>query len=108
MISKRDAHIGTEEEEELKDVLAPVYDQLALKWRWWVLEMLPVKHRYQKGDMTWVTTWSANLAHPRIIPKQAVRGVKLHRSVKMRMEAEAHKGKYKPKAKLTVEPTWVD
>jgi hypothetical protein len=103
--------MGTEEEEELKDVLAPAFDQLSLAWYWWILELLPIKHRYQKGDLTWVSTFSWNLGRPRIIPKQAVRGVKVHRTVKMRMEAEGHgkaKAKYKPKAALTVEPTWVD
>lgn len=42
--------IGTEEEEELNDALSPVYDQLELKWYWWILEIVPMKFRYQRGS----------------------------------------------------------
>jgi len=99
--------LGTEEEEELKDALTPAYDQLEIAWYWWILELLPTKHRFQKGDASWRSYFKWNLGHPRVIPKQAVRGVKVHRSVKMRMEAEGPK-KYKPKPKLRPDPTWVD
>jgi hypothetical protein len=47
--------IGTEEEEELKDALMPKFDQLALKWPWWILEIIPLKHRYQTKDDKWHT-----------------------------------------------------
>lgn len=33
----------SEEVEDLKDALAPVYDQLKLNWWWWILEFLPSK-----------------------------------------------------------------
>jgi uncharacterized protein (DUF2235 family) len=105
--AKPDSHIGTEEDEELKDALTPMYDQLQLAWFWWILEILPIKQRYQKGDASWVTTIRSNLGRPRVIPKQVVRGVKVHRSVKMRMEAGGPR-KYAPKAKFSVDPTWVD
>ena len=54
----------------------------------------------------------SNLARPRFIPKQK-NGVKVHRSVKLRMEAEyedaRRKGKkYSPRAYIQVEPTWID
>lgn len=41
---------------------------------------------------------------------QAAKALKVHRSVKMRMEAEARAlgKKYTPKLKFEVEPTWVD
>jgi hypothetical protein len=40
-------------------------------------------------------------------PKEG--GIKLHRSVKIRMDAESADGKrYKPKAKLMSQPVWVD
>lgn len=43
----------TEEEEDLEDALSPMYDQLSLgKW-WWVLEVLPLRHRVQQEDATW-------------------------------------------------------
>ena len=55
----------------------------------------------------------SNMARPRFIPKQAKNGVKVHRSVKLRMEAEyedaRRKGeKYSPRAHFHVEPTWID
>ena len=80
------------------------------------------------GDVFWVrsvhpSTFSwvmmilwicrSNMARPRFIPKQAKNGVKVHRSVKLRMEAEyedaRRKGeKYSPRAHFHVEPTWID
>ena len=43
--------IGSEEEEELKDALSPIYDRLKLVRAWWILEFFPsVKVRYQQDD----------------------------------------------------------
>ena len=42
---------------------------------------------------------------------QRKNGIKIHRSVKIRMEADGIagvKGKYKPLVELRVDPTWVD
>lgn len=47
--------VGTEEEEDLKDALSPMYDQLELQPAWWILEVLPLKLRYQRGDCSWVS-----------------------------------------------------
>ena len=47
------AAAGMEEEEELRDTLSPVYDQLSIAPFWWILEVLPLKHKYQKGDASW-------------------------------------------------------
>lgn len=47
-----------------------------------------------------------NLARPRVLPDQKKHGIKVHRSVKMRMEARAMK--YKPKLKFDVDPEWAD
>jgi hypothetical protein len=47
--------LGSEEEEELHDALSPKYDQLKLKKLWWVLEILPLRLRYQRGDNQWVS-----------------------------------------------------
>ena len=59
--------------------------------------------------------YRSNMAQPRFIPKQRTNGLKVHRSVKLRMEAEfedekrRNKGKkYVPKPHFKVEPTWVD
>ncbi|PBK59689.1 hypothetical protein ARMSODRAFT_1071279 [Armillaria solidipes] len=102
--------IGTEEEEELRDALSPIYDQLKRSRSWWILEVIPMEFRHQKGDDKWVSWFGPNLARPRIIPKQSS-GVKVHRSVRLRMDAfHEHnpQKKYKPKAHLAVTPTWVD
>ncbi|KAG6917743.1 hypothetical protein DXG01_001281 [Tephrocybe rancida] len=88
----------TEEEHELLDAMSPIYDQLDLKWAWWVLELLPMKQRYQKGDASWNSYIGANLGRGRFIPKQK-RVIKVHRSVKQRMDAQYPDGKkYTPKA----------
>lgn len=102
--------IGTEEEEELQDALSPIYDQLKRSKSWWILEVIPMEFRHQKGDDKWASWFGPNLARPRIIPKQS-NGVKVHRSVRMRMEAfHEHnpQKRYKPKAHLRVTPIWVD
>lgn len=46
--------IRTEEEEDLYDAMSPVYDQLCLKRAWWILELIPLNLRYQRGDNQWV------------------------------------------------------
>ncbi|KAJ6500908.1 hypothetical protein C8R45DRAFT_979499 [Mycena sanguinolenta] len=100
----------SEEELELLDSVCPIYDQLSLSWPWWVLEIFPIKQRYQKGDSSWVTKWASNMGRGRIIPKQKTKGVRVHRSVKTRLEAQTESGgKYKPKAAFDLEnTTWVD
>ena len=40
----------SEEKEDLKDALSPTYDQLSLRWLWWLIELLPLRHRDQKGS----------------------------------------------------------
>ena len=69
------------------------------------------------GEATFTPTLylRINAGRPRVIPNQRVNGFKVHRSVKMRMEAEFEDekkkrkgGKYIPKAKFEVEPTWID
>jgi hypothetical protein len=52
-----------------------------------------------------------NMGTGRHIPMQQKEGIeiKIHRTVKIRMEADGLLGgKYWPKAKLKVEPQWVD
>ncbi|KAF7358996.1 DUF2235 domain-containing protein [Mycena sanguinolenta] len=100
----------TEEELDLLDSLCPIYDQLSLSWPWWILEFWPIKQRYQKGDNSWVTFLGWNMGRGRFIPKQQTNGVRVHRSVKTRLEAETENGgRYKPKAAFDVRrTTWVD
>jgi hypothetical protein len=106
--------VKTEEEHELLDAMSPVYDQLELAWFWWMLEVFPMEQRYQRGDNTWGTYYGWNLGKGRFIPKQKKHKIKIHRSVKMRMEAQYSDGKkYVPKASFEValqngNVEWVD
>ncbi|KAL0570110.1 hypothetical protein V5O48_011848 [Marasmius crinis-equi] len=101
-------HCPTEEQLELADALSPVYDQLSLAWFWWVLEFLPIGKKCHGNS--WVDYFGWNLGHGRFIPKQKKQGVKVHRSVKMRMEAAYENGgRYVPKASFDERhTTWVD
>jgi hypothetical protein len=38
-----------EAEEDLADALSPTYDQLKLKYHWWILELIPQTIKYQSG-----------------------------------------------------------
>ena len=88
-----------EEEHELQDALAPMYDQLSISWPWWALELPPIKQHYHKSDGTWGAYYASNLGHGRFIPWQTKKVIKVHRSVKMRMQAQYANGeKYIPKA----------
>ncbi|KAJ7615948.1 hypothetical protein FB45DRAFT_935001 [Roridomyces roridus] len=102
----------TEEELDLEDALSPLYDALSLPfyWPWWILEFLPIRQRYQRGDNKWMTYLGWNMGRGRFIPKQKTLGVKVHRSVKMRLEALHEDGrKYEPRAKFDLtRTTWVD
>jgi hypothetical protein len=49
--------MGTEEEEDLKDILSPIYDGLNLLPGYWILEYLPMKIRYQRGDDKWASPY---------------------------------------------------
>lgn len=48
----------SEEDEDLRDALCPLYDQLSLVPGWWLLEFLPMRHRVQKDDNTWYGDWT--------------------------------------------------
>ncbi|KAG6856117.1 hypothetical protein H0H87_007331 [Tephrocybe sp. NHM501043] len=95
----------SEEEEDLADALSPINDMLSISKAWWILEYIPLKLKYQGDDDTWVNQLLINRGHGRIIPRQQA-GLKVHRSVKLRME---HEGlDYSPKAQWHVKPVWVD
>ncbi|KAF9225174.1 hypothetical protein BS17DRAFT_730406 [Gyrodon lividus] len=100
----------TEEDEDLADALCPTYDQLKLAPYWWILEVIPQKLHYQRSeDNEWAKDIVLNLGAGRHIPRQQKVGVKVHRTVKVRLEADGlDGGKYWPKATLKVEPQWVD
>ncbi|KAI6024565.1 hypothetical protein EDC04DRAFT_2899944 [Pisolithus marmoratus] len=103
-----DTKIVNEEQEDLADALSDIHDRLKLRPIWWILEGLPQQLHYQRDkDNAWVTKISVNRGRGRRVPRQDA-GVSVHRTVKIRMDAEALREKYQPKAKLKVEPTWVD
>ncbi|KAL1692124.1 hypothetical protein GGG16DRAFT_52174 [Schizophyllum commune] len=101
-----------EEEEDRRDALSPVYDQLSLKPHWWLLELIPAKVRYVLADnATWLQKlfYRLHLGQGRVIPKrQKKHGIHIHKTVKTRMEAGELK--YKPRANVfdDIEPIWVD
>jgi len=99
-----------EELAELKDALSPAYDQLSLAWFWWFLELLPMKHRYQKSNNTWSWWFGSNMGAGRHVPGQEKKGVRVHRSVRTRLAAQDANGRhYTPKANLDLKyVTWVD
>ncbi|KAJ6519196.1 hypothetical protein C8R45DRAFT_807649, partial [Mycena sanguinolenta] len=90
---EKPAH-GTEEEEDLRDALQPIHDQLALNPFWWILELIPLIFRYQKRNNQWVTEFRANMGRPRVIPRRAQTNIMVHRSVKTRLEARDAKGRH--------------
>ena len=127
----------SEEDEELADAQCKIYDQLKLAWGWWILEILPLRHHVQnRNNLHWKSYWQyvvsfsrgfichstraclfvlprMNLGHPRRIPgpiRERKEKIYVHRSVKIRMEAEGLEGgKYKPKAKFEdLDYEWVD
>jgi hypothetical protein len=120
-----------EETEDLLDAMTPIYDQLQKSKSWWLLEVIPMKKKIQKDDDSWARVLSyvfshqfdfflfhhraefyydsVNLGRGRVVPRQKLVGVKVHRTVKIRQDAEGlEQGPYKPKAELQVEPKSVD
>ncbi|ELU38500.1 hypothetical protein AG1IA_07487 [Rhizoctonia solani AG-1 IA] len=91
-------------EADAKDALEPIYDQLSIAKWWWILELLPMKKRYQRHDKSWSTWLSINFGGPRVIHGQKRFGVLVHRTVQYRMQQLG----YKPRAELLAEPgpTW--
>lgn len=91
----------SEEVEELDDAMCAKYDQLELRWGWWILEYWPTKHINQKGkrDNYFVR---CNMGEGRKIYGDArANGLRVHRSVKTRLEVLDKKtgaSVYEPKA----------
>jgi hypothetical protein len=58
-------------------------------------------HAYLTGRVNW--------GDGRDVPRQHIDGVKVHRSVKIRMGADfLEGGEYSPNAKVEVDPEWID
>ncbi|KAI0713137.1 hypothetical protein C8T65DRAFT_739009 [Cerioporus squamosus] len=94
-----------EEEEEARDAVCPIYDQLAMKPWWWILELIPIEQRKQLPNNKWKKYISVNLGRGRTIPADTGEFF-VHRSVKTRMDRLG----YKPKAENWAErqPVFVD
>ena len=93
-----------EEHHNARDRVSPIFDQLKLAKYWWILEFIPLRERVQKADGTFKKKWTINRGRPRVAPQEEP--LKVHISVKMRMEDK--KLKYKPRVKFTKEPIWVN
>ncbi|CAE6419796.1 unnamed protein product, partial [Rhizoctonia solani] len=78
----------SEEVEDFKDALSPIYDQLSLNWWWWILEFIPIKQVWRKKEKGWRKLFGINLGGPRVIKNQKRNGVNVHRTVKIRMETK--------------------
>ncbi|KZS86926.1 hypothetical protein SISNIDRAFT_491486 [Sistotremastrum niveocremeum HHB9708] len=80
---------------DLASALSPMFDQLAIRPLWWILEFLPVKDRKQRAkDKAWYDSLLINLGRARQVPDH-LEEIHVHRSVKMRMDAMG----YTPKAR---------
>ncbi|KAI5114984.1 hypothetical protein M0805_004422, partial [Coniferiporia weirii] len=104
------SQVISEEHEELHDALSPAFDQLEKRRAWWILEFIPLIHLQEKDDGTNVKVISINCGRARVVTQQHEKNIKVHRSVKMRMEAEKEVlgEEYKPRVKFACDPTWVD
>ncbi|KAJ2913955.1 hypothetical protein MD484_g6460, partial [Candolleomyces efflorescens] len=114
---------GSEEHEELHDALSPVYDQMSINKGWWLVETMPLTREIlplplsrQWHGLRWSTRIWLNLGTPRAVKWSAESQnskLKVHRSVKMRMEAEyaderkQRSGKYRPRLIFEEEPEYV-
>jgi len=56
--------ILSEEEEDLADAMSPINDELRVSKSWWLLEVLPLKHRHQKKDGNWIWRTRYVRLHP--------------------------------------------
>ncbi|KAI9463186.1 hypothetical protein BJY52DRAFT_1221680 [Lactarius psammicola] len=107
--------LGFKPEQERKDALSPIYDQLDIWKAWWLPEIIPLRHRQQSLERTMHEHyWSVNVGRPRKIMRSVREGEKIlvHRSVDLRMRAEESElggRKYKPRADFNpLEIEWVD
>jgi len=94
---------GSEAREELKDALSPIFDQLDMHWYWKVMEWLPWIAKKQSAELadsddpSWAYKFLWNRGRGRRTYNLVIRrGMKVHRSVKLRMLAQGRKGEGKP------------
>ncbi|KAF8747226.1 hypothetical protein RHS01_09650 [Rhizoctonia solani] len=55
------AHLTLGSNEDANDAITPIYDQLTIAKWWWILEVMPLRQRYQRHDKTWRTWFEINM-----------------------------------------------
>ena len=89
----------SEEELDVLDALAPMYDQLALKpGTWAAMERLPLTKDRLSKEGKWEEVTEQHLSRGRTIPPPtALHGgkIKVHRTVRIRMEGKFERGEKK-------------
>jgi len=95
-----------EAREELQDALSPIYDQIPLHWYWRLMEWLPFIIKKQSAEIdgsdnfwAYKFVWNRG-AGRRVFHPVMRRGMKVHRSVKTRLESldkHGQQGSYLPK-----------
>jgi hypothetical protein len=97
-----------EAKEELHDSLSPIYDEMESHLWWRIMEWIPFLDKKQfaevdNKDDPWAYKWVWNRGAGRTVYRPVMkRGMKVHRSVKTRIEALDHfgnTGHYIPKIK---------
>jgi hypothetical protein len=100
-----------EPREELADAISPIYDQLHLHWYWKLMEYIPWIIKKQSAevadsDASWAykPIWNRKKGRP-VYHLVMHRGMKVHRSVKIRMLAQPSEGgkKYRPKIRCMIQ-----
>jgi hypothetical protein len=100
-----------EAEEELHDALSPVYDQIPLHWYWRLMEWIPFIIKKQSAEIhgsddpwAYKLVWNRGAGRKVFRPVMR-RGMKVHRSVKTRIEVldkHGKPGKYIPKIRPVI------
>jgi len=97
-----------EAREELQDAMSPIYDQIPLHWYWRVMEWLPFIIKKQGAEIDGSDSfWAYKVAWNkgdgrRVFHPVMRRGMKVHRSVKTRLESldkHGQRGTYVPKVR---------
>jgi len=87
-----------EAKEELHDALSPIYDEMESHLWWRIMEWIPFLDKKQFAEVDgiddpWAYKWVWNRGAGRVIYRPVIkRGMKVHRSVKTRIEALDHFG----------------
>jgi hypothetical protein len=107
--SKRKGRSKEEAKEERKDALSPIFDEMKIHPFWKFFEIVPwiVKRQANEDtDIPWPYGWVRNRKKGRVLYKDVMdRGIRVHRSVKTRIEAEPMEGtkkRYRPKIQFTI------